>query len=213
MRAFIFDCDGVLVDSEKLSCGALNTIFDQFFGIDIGTDYAPIIGKALNDSISYYLEKYNCKGDLSSLMEAKEGAYRSSAKGKLKTFPGAVELLTDLVNKGIPIAVASSGSLEKIQFSLNEVGLTHFFKIIASSEEVQRGKPNPDVFILAADRLGVPPEHCVVIEDSLNGAKGALDAGMKVYGFPGAFSEDDFHNLGASYLPNGFFTLIALLQD
>ncbi len=214
MRAVIFDCDGVLVDSEVLSCSALNTVFERYFDIDIGTDYTPIIGKALHDSLGYYLEKYGVKNyDLSTLMKAKEQAYRDAASGNLQGFPGAEEALKEIKDRKIALAVASSGSLPKIRFSLSEVGFLDKFSVIASAEEVENGKPHPDVFLLAAERLGVPPEECVVIEDSVNGARGAIRAGMRVLGFPGAFDKSDFEKIGAGFLEDGYHSLIALLRD
>ncbi len=214
MRAVIFDCDGVLVDSEALSCGALNTVFERYFDIDIGTDYTPIIGKALQDSLGYYLEKYGVKNyDLATLIEAKEKAYRDSARGNLQSFPGAKEVLKEIKDRGIALAVASSGSLPKIRFSLTEVGFLDKFSVIASAEEVERGKPHPDVFLLAAERLGVLPEECVVIEDSVNGGRGAISAGMRVLGFPGAFGKSDFEKIGAGFLVDGYHSLMTLLRD
>ena len=208
VNTIIFDCDGVLVDSEKYSCRALNVVFEQEFNIEIGTDYSPVIGKRLFDSLSYYLKKHQLSLEsISELMIKKDRIYQNLARNNLATFPGSLEFLNAAKNIGYKIAVASSGSVDKIHFSLNEVGISTFFDVIVSAEEVSIGKPDPEIFLLAAKRVGFSPEKCLVIEDSLNGAIAAKKANMSVFGFPGTFDKDLFTQINVEYLNNGYFTL------
>lgn len=215
IKAIIFDCDGVLVDSEYLSCNSLNIVFESEFGIDIGRDYKPIIGKPLKESMKYYLEKYNLGlEDINELMVKKEKAYQNQAKGILQTFENAKIFLDKVKSRNIKICVGSSGSLDKITFSLKEVGFSSYFdkKYITSSDEVENGKPAPDLFLLAAKKIQISPKNCVVVEDSINGAIGALKAGMKVIGFPGSFDKEDFTELGCYFAENRYKSLINLLD-
>ena len=206
--AIIFDCDGVLVDSEKFSCRALNFIFAQEFGIDIGSDYSPVIGKRLFDSLSYYLKKHNLPlSSISTLMKKKDKIYQNLASNNLSTFPGCIDFLQEAKNTGYSLAVASSGSFEKINFSLYEVGITNFFDVITSAEEVSKGKPEPDVFLLTAERLGFSPKKCLVIEDSVTGAIAAKSANMAILGFPGTFNKESFTQINVECLINGYSTL------
>lgn len=198
-RAIIFDVDGVLVDSEYMSCNALNIVFAREFGVDIGRDYSAVIGKSLPDSLSHYLNLYDLQGDLQHLCQQKEQAYRDQADGVLHTFPYC-ERFIQVVKPHYRLGVASSGSPEKINFSLSQVNFLQYFDHVTSGSDVVHGKPAPDIFLLAAHRAGVSPHECLVIEDSLLGAAGALAAGCKVYGFSGAYSAVDFQRIGVPFV-------------
>ena len=213
IRAVIFDCDGVLVDSEDMSCHALNVVFQNEFGIDIGTDYSDIIGTSLKFSLQYYLDKFHLSTpDLQYLGDLKENAYYTLAKNRLSSFPHCEEFIQLLLQHGFLISVASSGSLNKIQFSLDTVNLSRYFSIITSTVEVKHGKPAPDLYFLAARKLNVDPSSCLVIEDSVNGVRAANTAGMRVAGFPGTFQKDILINEGANYVENGYSELIENLN-
>jgi HAD superfamily hydrolase (TIGR01509 family) len=213
-KAVIFDCDGVLVDSEKISCFALNIIFEKYFDIDIGQDYQPIIGKALNEAIQYYLKKYNITNyNLKELMQAKEAAYKESAKSKLNVFPLTVQTLQKIKQTNRKLAIASSGSMDKIKFSTTTVNIYNLFDVITSAEEVSKGKPAPDVYKLTLERLCLKPEECVVIEDSINGAIAAQQAKIPVYGFSGTFSQEDFYKIKVPYLEDRYSTINDLLDQ
>lgn len=103
-------------------------------------------------------------------------------EGNIQPMPGAVELIQELKQQGIKIGVASGSYLQFIGLVLGKLNLGTVFDAIASGEEVKNIKPAPDVFLLAAQRLGVQPEHCVVIEDAVSGMTGAKRAGMKCVG-------------------------------
>jgi len=117
-NGIIFDNDGVLVDSEYLSCYALNILFENFFGIDIGKDYSNVLGTSDKYAIEYYLTKHSIiEYDIENMVLEKSKIYFQIARDKLKTFPSLEKLLLKLKNK--KLAVASSGSHEKIKFSLD----------------------------------------------------------------------------------------------
>lgn len=214
IQAVIFDCDGVLVDSEDLSCHALNVVFQNEFGIDIGTNYSDIIGTSLKFSLQYYLNKFHLPtSDLEYLAELKENAYYDLAKNRLSSFPNCEEFIQLLLQHGFLISVASSGSLNKIKFSLDTVNLSKYFSILTSTVEVKHGKPAPDLFFLAACKLNVEPSSCLVIEDSVNGVRAAKKAGMHVAGFPGTFQKDLLIQEGAIYVENGYSELIEHLNE
>lgn len=97
---------------------------------------------------------------------------------------GAKELLDFLKSKGVKLALASGSSHKSISHHLNEVGATHYFDVVVGGMDVKNGKPAPDIFLLAAEKLGEAPENCIVVEDSANGIKGAAAAGMRCIGIP-----------------------------
>jgi len=179
----IFDCDGVLVDSEIISCrehAALLTelgypitadqVFERFLGRathDTTHDVEAELGRKLPDDFP---------AQLKTRMDA---AFAAS----LRAVPH-LEAALDALDR--PFCVASSGTPEKISTSLRLVGLGHRFAArIFSATQVARGKPAPDLFLYAAERMGTDPAHCVVIEDSIPGVLGARAAGMTVLGYCG----------------------------
>jgi HAD superfamily hydrolase (TIGR01509 family) len=178
IKGIIFDCDGVLVDSEPFSCGVWKPVLAKR-GINIGEgDFKEIVGKNMDDAIEFFFKKYSFKGDKNEIAIDKEEEYFNHAKGNLKTFPGTIEFIEKALELGLKICVASSGSLEKIHFNLNEGGLSQYFTSIISCEDVKIGKPAPDLFLAAAKRIMVNPEECIVVEDSLYGVQAAKAASM-----------------------------------
>ena len=214
IQAVIFDCDGVLVDSEEMSCYALNIVFQNEFGIDIGTNYSDIIGTSLKFSLQYYLDKFHLStSDIQHLAELKEKAYYEMATNRLSSFPHCEEFIQLLLQNDFLLCVASSGSLKKIHFSLDTVSLSKYFSIIISAVEVRHGKPAPDLYYLAARKLNVDPSSCLVIEDSVNGICAARKAGMSVAAFPGTFQKDLLIKEGAIFIKNGYSELIEKLNE
>jgi HAD superfamily hydrolase (TIGR01509 family) len=171
-EAIIFDCDGVLVDSEPHSCYAWNILFEQKYNVDIGTDYSAVLGKNGIDAAKYYCNTFQIPFSneiLQQLSMEKEEIYYQLARNTLKAIPGVKELIHQAQTLQFKMAVASSGTREKISFNLEQAGLTEFFAIIIDTSLVERGKPDPSLFLLAAAHLGVPIEKCIIIEDSVTG--------------------------------------------
>ncbi len=192
-KALILDCDGVIVDSEPYSCGAWNVVFREKYGIEVGTNYESILGKRAQDSVQYYLDKYDLPQDSAlkeDLIRLKEAAYYRLAKGILQPMEGVKECIKEARALGWKVAVASSGSMEKIAFSLKEVGLLDAFDIIVSGEEVKMGKPAPDLFNETIKRLGLAPNSCIIVEDSINGLIAAINSGGVAVGLVGTFTFD-----------------------
>ncbi len=207
-KAVIFDNDGVLVDSEYLSCYALNVLFDNFFGVDIGKDYSKVLGTSDRYAIKYYLKKHSInKFDLENLILEKGKIYFRIAKDKLKTFPYLERLLLKLKDN-MKLAVASSGSHEKIKFSLDQIKCRNYFDCIFSTEDVSKGKPNPDLFLHTAKVMKLKVGECVVIEDSINGIKAAKSANMDVIGFTSSFSVEELKGAGADIVIRSFKELL-----
>jgi len=179
-KGVIFDCDGVLVDSEALSCGAWNILFEREYNIDIGTDYSHILGKTTKEVVESFFKLHSLEYTpdiLPKIAAMKERIYQESAHGKLKPTPGVKEFITKLIQHNIPIIVASSGILAKIQFNLKETGLSDYFSQIISADGIKNGKPHPEIFLLAAERLKIPINECIVIEDSVTGVSAGKASG------------------------------------
>ena len=179
----IFDCDGVLVDSEVISCRALaetltrhgypitsDQVFDRFLGRSMRKTTLEIeaeLGRPLPED--FHTQVY---AEIFRLFAA-----------SLEATPHIEQTLAAITT---PMCVASSGPPEKISTSLNHVGLyDRFAPHIFSAVQVSNGKPAPDLFLFAAEQMRTPPARCLVIEDSVAGVTGALAAGMLVFGYHG----------------------------
>ena len=178
----IFDCDGVLIDSEILSCDALIASLAEF-GISADRDF--VFRQCIGHSLPEVVAKISdLKGQ--SLPESFAETYRStlfaSFEKSLRPVVGAEAMLAAL---GIPYCVATSSSAERAERSLSAAGLRGICAPVFSASMVARGKPAPDLFLLAAKSMGVSPRHCLVVEDSIPGILAAHAAGMTVWRFTG----------------------------
>ena len=218
LNLVIFDMDGVIVDSETLSCSALQQVIAEKFSVFVNpSSYPNIIGKSLKDALKYYSELYGFDfslNDVLSIERQKDTVYFSIAKGNLVPIEGLDKLLDFLDTNGIKYCVASSGSLEKIKFTLNELNLQdRFVNSVFSSEQVARGKPFPDLFLHASTTLGVSPENCLVVEDSVMGVKAAKAAGMRAVGLCTSFSGDELKSFGADFVVSNHLELLNLFSN
>ncbi|WP_306304238.1 HAD family phosphatase [Ideonella sp. B508-1] len=183
--AAVFDMDGLLIDSERAIRDAWQSAAQER-GITISTSqYASVVGRASAEA----------DAQLASFIGGEEAfeETRQVVISKLKVFPakpGATELLSGLRKRKIPCAVASSSSTAEIRRRLEAVGLAEYFHSFAGGNEVQKGKPDPSVYLLAARRLGVSPEKCLAFEDSQNGIRSAVSAGMQVVAVPDLVKPD-----------------------
>lgn len=178
----IFDCDGVLIDSELLSCDALIAALAEF-GVSIDRDF--VFRHCIGHSFPEVVAKISSR-DGRLLPERFTETYRSalfsSFEKCLRPMAGAEEMLGEL---GIPYCVATSSSAERAQRSLTVAGLAGIGAPVFSASMVERGKPAPDLFLFAASRMGVLPRHCLVVEDSMPGILAARAAQMAVWRFTG----------------------------
>src|SRR5919112_124784 len=180
----IFDNDGVLVDSEPISNRLLAAYLTE---LGHPTSYDDSIrdymGSAMHRVHDLVEERSGRRlpDDFDDVFHARVFA---AFERELKPVAGVVDVLEKLVADGVPYCVASSGSHERIRVGHRTTGLERWFDggRIFSSQDVGRGKPAPDLFLYAAERMGVAPDRCVVVEDSPLGVRAAVAAGMDVYG-------------------------------
>lgn len=182
----IFDCDGVLVDSEPLSNRVMTDCLNEAgFALSFEEVTRTFIGLTLNRCLAMLEERFGRPVPPDFEVALQERTY-ARFRAELEAVPGVIEVLDSLDENGHATCVASSGTLEKMQVSLGVTGLWERFDgRIFNSAMVTRGKPWPDLFLHAAERMGAGPENSVVIEDSLPGVQAARAAGMTVLGYVG----------------------------
>ncbi|BDW97253.1 haloacid dehalogenase [Thalassospira tepidiphila] len=191
--AVIFDLDGCLVDSEPLSLEVIATEMNNLGIDDASIHYLRdrFLGVSIEDICKHVSERLG-KACPANFIKRVEDRLLDEYKSRLRQIPDAENLLRRLQEAGIKTALATGSSMRRMGATLDISGLApHFAGTAFSADQVTNGKPAPDLFLLAAKGISAPPEHCVVIEDSPHGIKGARAAGMTALGFVGGSHLDD----------------------
>jgi HAD superfamily hydrolase (TIGR01509 family) len=178
----IFDHDGVLVDSleahqaawvelgERTGLPVTPAFIKETFGMANPSIFRRLVGESITPS------------EIARYTELKEACYRDLARGKIVLMDGVRDLLDRLTAAGFLLAVGTSGIRANLQLTIDETGLEGRFAAIASAEDFTHGKPDPEVFLVAARKAGVEPRHAVVFEDAVYGIQAAKAAGMRAIG-------------------------------
>jgi HAD superfamily hydrolase (TIGR01509 family) len=175
LTGVIFDCDGTLVDSEPLSGEAWKRTLAPYGYAVTDADLEACVGVPYARTHAYLAERVEIPS-AEALWPTVRDELFTLFDERLEPFPDAVQTLADLRAHGIPVAVASSSVRERLDRTLDTTG--YRFEVSVAGDEVEHGKPAPDMFLLAAERLGVDPQRCVVVEDSAPGVAAGHAAGM-----------------------------------
>jgi beta-phosphoglucomutase family hydrolase len=176
----IFDVDGVLVDTGpfhfeswvKMAKEIGKKFTKKYFDLTFGQQSVPITRKLVGSKVEQHLvEKW---------ANLKEQYYREIVKDKLEPLPGVLNLIKDLKDKNFKLAIGSSGPPENVEIVVKTLNLIPYFDVIITAAEVEKSKPEPDVFLIAAEKLKLDPKNCIVIEDAPVGIEAAKHAGMPV---------------------------------
>jgi beta-phosphoglucomutase family hydrolase len=177
-KAVIWDMDGVIADTAPYHFRAWQEVFRRWGASYTEDDFRRNFGKRNDAIIRNVLGSEISSGEMEAIAAEKEELFRHRAGGHIEPLPGAIGLMQALKEYGFSQAVGSSAPLENIELVTRKLGIAGFFQVIVSGREVTEGKPSPQVFLLAAERLGLGPRDCVVIEDALAGVSAAKRAGM-----------------------------------
>ena len=193
----IFDCDGVLVDTERAAFEVSSSMAAEI-GISLMfSEHERYFGMRDSDMFSDLARRHEIvlpNGFLESLEDRKMARYREG----VSLLPGAVHAVRRIADSKMSLCVASSATLARTQVKLEPVGLLGYFDAhIFTAYDVPNGKPAPDLFLYAASAMGFVAEECVVIEDSLAGVQGAMEAGMRVFGYAPNGDKKRLSDMGA----------------
>ncbi|MDX2163335.1 MAG: HAD family phosphatase [bacterium] len=183
-RAVIFDMDGLLVDSEPVWNAAERAVITARGRVHDVARQVGMVGLRLDEYWSKMAAIYELEEQVTTLIEDVVGRMRAAVGEQAQPRPGARELLAFLEAHRVPIALASSSPNVIIDTVVESKGWLNHFTIRVSGDEVAHGKPAPDVYLEAARRLGADPAHTLALEDSVNGARAAVAAGMTCFAVP-----------------------------
>jgi HAD superfamily hydrolase (TIGR01509 family) len=184
LRAVVFDLDGLIANTEDLYDQAGETVLGRR-GKTYDADLRErIMGRPVVDAIQMIIDCHSLPDTVNDLMCECGEVLEKLIETSLAPMPGVMSLIEDLQSAQMPIAVATSATSEYADNVLARLGLKHRFRFILTAKDIHHGKPDPEIYLLAADRLGIPSEQMMVLEDSANGCRAAIAAGAFTVAVP-----------------------------
>jgi HAD superfamily hydrolase (TIGR01509 family) len=192
IEAVLFDMDGVLLDSEEFITKAGILLFkEKGYKVD-PVDFKDFTGMGEDRFLGGVAEKYNISFDVSVDKARAYEIYREIVRGKLKPLPGVEEFIGKCKKQGLKIAIATSADKIKMETNLAEIRLpVDLFDASVNGLEVEKKKPDPEIFLKAAGKLNVSPENCLVVEDAISGVNAAKSASCKCLALTTSFSKNE----------------------
>ncbi|WP_342114727.1 HAD family hydrolase [Pseudoduganella sp. OTU4001] len=179
-RAFIFDMDGTIVDNMGFHTRSWLEFFSRRgHAVDEAAFFAATAGRTGHEIMRQYLGEGLARDDVAALIDEKEVLYREIYAPHLRAVAGFGALVGAAQAAGIKLAVGTAAPPCNVDFTLDGLGVREQFDTVVGAADVKRGKPEPDVFLLAAERCGADPAHCIVFEDAPLGVEAARRAGMR----------------------------------
>lgn len=197
----IFDIDGVLCDSEPFICEAAMRMLRERYGITVQpSDFLPFVGAGENRYIGGVAEKYGVQIRLPDDKVRTYDIYLEIIRGRLQPLPGVLDFVAECRRRHLRLGVASAADRMKVVGNLREIGVpAGTFDAVITGSDVVRHKPDPECYLKTADRIGVPPATCLVVEDATNGIRAAKSAGAFCLGLTTSFSADVLRAAGADW--------------
>jgi beta-phosphoglucomutase len=193
IKGVLFDMDGVLVDSERFISKAAIMMFEEL-GLKVTPeDFHPFTGMGENRYIGSVANKYGISIDIEKAKARTYLIYGEIVRGKLAPLPGALEFVERCRKKGFKLALATSADMVKMNVNLREIGLTpDSFHSVITGQDVINKKPSPDIYLKAAEKIGLKPQECLVVEDAVSGIKAGKDAGCRCLAVTSSFGAAAF---------------------
>ena len=177
-KAVIWDMDGIIVDSARHHLKGWQMVFRKRGANYTEEDFRHNTGKRSDTIIKNVLGEKIPQNEIMKIIQEKDETFRQLMGQNIRPFPGVLKLIASLKEHKFKIAIASSAPMENIQLITQSLKIHNHFDAIVSGWEVTRGKPDPQTFLLAAEKLGVEAERCIVIEDAISGVTASRRAGM-----------------------------------
>jgi HAD superfamily hydrolase (TIGR01509 family) len=213
VQAVLFDMDGVVtLNSPSFHIRAWERIARERLALDIAMDDQRFHGGRNIDILTTLMGRTPDPDDLRVIDIAKEEYYRELARSNLSPVPGLEIYLEKLRDRALPCALVTSADVQNIDFVLTELGLDEYFPIRVCATDVTRGKPDPEPYLVAAQRLGISPSHCLVHEDAPSGVRSGVSAGCTVVALTTTTSAIVLEGAGAHFTVPDFVTWLELSE-
>lgn len=199
--ALIFDMDGVLLDSEPFHLLAWQTVLGERFSVEYtARQHRQFLGRKDLFMAGELAHAFQLDVEPPVLTKLKQDCYLQLIVANAMPRRGVEELLQFCQSAGVPCALASSATRPTVECTVTALNFSSYFQCVVSGDEVEHGKPAPDIFLLAAELLGKLPERCIVIEDTYNGIKAAVAAGMRCIAVPCQSTSHEDHSMATEQL-------------
>lgn len=183
IRAIIFDLDGVLADSEPM-WNEIDGALLKLYGVEYSGEYKhEVLGKSFPLALKFYSERFELRTDLEEMALQRRDIAKDFYAHHIPIFDAAPRVLQELSHDYL-LGLATSSISDLVVPFLRRHGIERYFSHITTGEEVENGKPHPDIYLRAAEKVEVAPEYCLVVEDALAGIEAGKKAGMKVVAIP-----------------------------
>lgn len=176
--------DGVLADSEELWTDIDAQLLSEHDVVYAGEHKANVLGTSFPLALGFYRNRYQLRTSIEELIVRRHQIAADFYATRIGTYPAASQVLQTLKERGFRIGLATSSIRPLVDPWLARHDLTRFFDAVTTGDEVEHGKPAPDIYLKAAGKVGIAPEHCLVVEDALLGVESGKSAGMTVYAIP-----------------------------
>ncbi len=192
IKGVLFDMDGVLVDSEPYICKAAIMMFEELGTKVSPEDFLDFVGTGENRYIGGVAEMHRLIVDIEKVKARTYELYEKIVSGKLAPLPGAHEFIADCRKRGLVLALATSADKIKMEINLKETAISpDFFRAIITGLDVINKKPSPDIYLKAAEGIGLQPDECLVVEDAVSGIKAGKAAGCRCLAVTTSFNASD----------------------
>jgi beta-phosphoglucomutase len=178
IKAFIFDMDGTIIDSTQMDYDAWQKVMLEYDAEISYEDYIARLGAKSSEIAKEYLDVD--EDEIDKLITRREGYFKEMVEQKgIKFIPQVEQILQEIRNAHLKTALATGANREKLKFMFGKLPLEQYFDVFVTADDVDTGKPDPEIFLQAAQKLGVDPNQCVVMEDASNGVEAARSGGMR----------------------------------
>ncbi len=184
LRAVIFDLDGILADSEPWWNEIDSKLLAEYGVIYRGEYHREVLGVSYRLAVEFYKKAFGLSASIEELMRRRGEIATEFFANRVGLFPSTKRTLERLRDMKVRLAIATSSVSASARPFLDRHGLTPFFDVIVTGDEIERGKPDPDIYLRAAKKLGIGADACLVIEDALSGLAAGKAAGMRVAAIP-----------------------------
>jgi len=212
--AVIFDLDGVLADSEPW-WNQIDAKLLAEYGVSYrGQYHRDVLGVSYRIAVEFYKNAFHMSASVEELMRRRGEIATDFFANRVDLFPSARATLEQLVEMKVPLAIATSSVSASAHPFLDRTGIRSLFGVVVTGDEVQRGKPHPDIYLRTSKKLGIPPEACLVIEDALTGVAAAKAANMRVAAIPDRrFMDPREYEKEADYVLGSLSEIPALIRS